>query len=73
MVGSSPTLLSLPYGPTFHFNDLSIRVIIVPAGVRHDLLWLGVRGRVDENKNKMAATSLIRRIVGIDSGAGPVG
>ena len=30
---------------------------------RHKLLWLGVRGRVDENKNKMAVAAFCRRIV----------
>ena len=48
---------------TFDFNDRIFGAIIVTAGWRHELRELGVRGRVDENKNKMAAASLLRRIV----------
>src|SRR6187402_1747462 len=71
MVGSSLTLLSPPYGPTFHFNGLSIRVIIVPAGWRHKLPRAWRSRRADENKNKMAATSLLRRVVIGCPAAGP--
>src|SRR6186713_2236391 len=71
MVGSSLMLLSPSYGPTFHFNGLSIRVIIVPLGGVPSSRELGVRGRADENKNKMAATSLLRRIVIGRPAAGP--
>src|SRR6187431_3265499 len=52
MVGSSLTLLSPPYGPTFHFNGLSIRVIIVPLGGVPSSRELDVRGALMKTRIK---------------------